>query len=98
MKRLEFWPDYGGVLLHADGKSVPLDTLGFRTELVSRAQAWVSRYEDSKVDPPAWDEVWVREGRALFKELGEALAPSGVELEDWEGLWGSADREVPGSK
>lgn len=96
VSRLEFWPDYGGVLLHADGKPVGLDALGLPADLVKRGQAWVSRYDDAKVDPPGWDEAWISEGRTLFQELRAALAPGGFEVDDWEGLWsGSADETGP---
>lgn len=88
MNRLEFWPDYGGVLLHADGQPVALDGLGMRAELVTRAQVWVRGYDDAKVDPAGWDQAWVDEGRALFQELRDTLAPKGFDVEDWEGLWG----------
>jgi len=91
--RFEFWPDYGGVLLHRDGKSVALDTLGLSAELVARAQAWIRGYEDPKVDPATWDAAWVDEGRALFRELRDALAPGGFEVFDWEGLWGATSDE-----
>jgi hypothetical protein len=92
VKRLEFWPDYGGVLLHANGRSVALDDLGLGPDLVTHAQDWVSRYDDAKVDPAGWDEAWVNEGRAIFQELRETLALGGFAIFDWEGLWsGSAE-------
>lgn len=95
MTRLEFWPDYGGVLLHADGEPVALDTLGLSAELVTRARDWIGRYDDSRLDPAAWDEAWLDEGRALFGEFREALAASGFELVDWEGLWAAESRWPP---
>lgn len=95
MTRFEFWPDYGGVLLHAAGKPVALEALGIDTDLVTRAQTWVQGYDDAKVDPAGWDEAWVGEGRALFQELREALAPKGFVVEDWEGLWGGSQVPEP---
>ena len=87
MQRLEFWPDYGGVLLHADAKPVALGELGLAADLATRALDWVRGYDDAKVDPEGWDAAWVSEGRALFLELRAALAPAGFEVVDWEGLW-----------
>jgi hypothetical protein len=90
VKRLEFWPDYGEVLLHVDGTSLALDELGLPADLVGRALDWVGGYDDAKVDPEGWDAAWVSEGRSLFHELRGALAPGGFEVVDWEGLWSGA--------
>jgi hypothetical protein len=86
--RLEFWPDYEGALLHADGAPVELETLGLPAELVERARRWVGAYDDAKLDPERRDEAWVAEGRALFAELRRELVARGLEIFDWEGYWG----------
>ena len=89
-QHLEFWPDYGGVLLHDRGAAVPLDRLPLPADLVDRASTWVAGYDDTRLpfgDSP--DDAWSREGRALFAALREALAPAGIAVEDWEGIWSS---------
>jgi hypothetical protein len=90
--RLEFWPDYGGVLLHGGGAAVELESLALPGELVERARRWVAGYDDARLDPDQRDEAWVAEGRALFAELRRELLARGLELFDWEGYWDAGAR------
>ena len=92
MKRLEFWPDYGGVLLHEDGALVALDRLDLPSGLMDRAARWLARYDDARLEPGSRDDAWITEGRALFVELQSALAPRSIELVDWEGYWAGDER------
>ena len=87
-ERLEFWPDYSRVLLHADGKPVPLSELPLPSEVADQANAWVARYDDAKLLPgDGRDEPWIAEGRALFGVIRSSLAAHGIALDDWEGIW-----------
>jgi hypothetical protein len=88
VRRLEFWPDYGGVLLHEAGAAVALDTLDVPPELIDRAAGWLVRYDDSRLEPETRDDAWIAEGQALFIALRDALAAQSIELFDWEGYWG----------
>lgn len=87
-ERLEFWPDFGGVLLHDGGAAVPLDRLPVPADIVARATDWVAGYDDARLpfgDRP--DDPWMREGRELFAALRDALASADIALDDWEGIW-----------
>ena len=95
VRRLEFWPDYGGQLLHEGGAPVSLEVLGVSMELMDEARAWVDRYEDARLDPSSRDDTWIAEGRALFVHLEAALRPTGVELVDWEGYWAEPEASGP---
>jgi len=87
-ERLEFWPDYSGVLLHAAGSSVALGDLPIPDDVIERADAWVAQYDDSKLLPGgSRDEGWITEGRALFWTIRSSLAAHGIVLDDWEGIW-----------
>jgi hypothetical protein len=88
---LEFWPDYGGVLLHDAGVAVALDTLDLPPELVARARSWVARYDDTRLEPGSRDDAWIAEGQALFSELRTALRATSIELTDWEGYWSTPE-------
>jgi hypothetical protein len=88
-RRLEFWPDYGGALLHEAGERVPLDSLPLRPEVIDRAARWVATYDDARLDPTDPDPAWRAEGRALYEVLREELAGHGIVLFDWEGIWGT---------
>ncbi len=92
MRRLEFWPDYGGVLLHEEGVALPLETLGVPLDLIERSVGWLARYDDARLEPETRDEAWIAEGRALFRRLGAELRARGIEIVDWEGYW---DDEAP---
>jgi len=86
--RLEFWPDYAGVLLHAAGQPVPLDALPLPADLVERSTEWVRGHDDSRLpfgDSP--DDAWFSEGRAIFAAIRDELASAGIALDDWEGIW-----------
>jgi len=86
-QRLEFWPDYRGVLLHEGGTAVPLDALPLPPEVIVRAAKWVDRYDDANLDLADGDSEWLAEGRALFGILRDSLALHGIIVVDWEGLW-----------
>ena len=86
-RRFEFWPDYGGVLLHESGTAVSLGALALPVELVAEADAWLERYSDDRLDPSTLDQVWIDQGRDLFVRLRDALASGGIEVFDWEGHW-----------
>jgi hypothetical protein len=90
VRRLEFWPDYGGVLLHQDGAPVALETLDLPVDLARRAAQWVAAYDDRQLAPESRDEAWIAEGRAIFGGLREALAAVNIDLVDWEGIWEAA--------
>ena len=90
-RRVEFWPDYGGLLLHERGTPVPIGTLGLPAELVAQTEAWLERYSDDRLDPPTAGQAWIDQGRDLFRRLRGALAPAGVEVFDWEGRWSTPD-------
>ena len=94
VRRLEFWPDYGGQLLHEGGAPVALAGLGLPPAIVDEARGWLEGHDDAKLDPSSRDDTWIAEGRALFVHLEAALRPTGVELVDWEGYW--AEPEAPG--
>ena len=87
MRRLEFWPDYGGVLLHEDGASAPLDSLGLPAGLIEESARWVALYDDAKLEHDTRDDAWIDEGRALFARVRAALGEHEIELVDWEGYW-----------
>jgi hypothetical protein len=91
VRRLEFWPDYGGQLLHERGAPVSLDVLGLAPAIVDQARGWLEHYDDARLDPSNRDDAWIAEGRALFVRLEAALQSAGIELTDWEGYWA----EVP---
>jgi hypothetical protein len=88
---LEFWPDYGGVLLHDAGRAVALHSLDLPPELVTRASGWLARYDDARLEPGARDEDWIAEGQALFTALAAILRDRGIALSDWEGYWSTPD-------
>lgn len=92
MRRVEFWPDHGAVLLHADGQPLALAELGLEDELVDAAQAWVAEYDDGKLNSANRDEEWIEAGRRLFERLREALRSQAIELYDWEGYWAVSPR------
>lgn len=87
MRRLEFWPDYGGVVLHEDGVAVALESLGLPSHLIGQTAAWVGEYEDAKLDPETRDDAWIAAGRSLFRRLRAELRDRGIEIVDWEGYW-----------
>jgi hypothetical protein len=87
MREVEFWPDYGGALLHEEGRRLTLETLGVPGELQAELLAWLAEYDDAKLEPATRDVAWIGRGQALFDRLREALQPAGVELIDWEGHW-----------
>ncbi|MBI2781573.1 MAG: hypothetical protein HYX55_07245 [Chloroflexi bacterium] len=87
MRQLEFWPDYGGALLHEDGAAVPLDVLGLPPDLIEAATDWLARYDDARLEPETRDDAWIAEGRAIFERLRHALNEQATELVDWEGYW-----------
>jgi hypothetical protein len=89
VRKLEFWPDYGGALLWStDGERVALEELPLSRELVEHAQGWVARYEESKLPwEPTRDEAWLAEGRRLLDDLRRELGPHGFELEPDERFW-----------
>lgn len=87
-ERLEFWPDYSGVLLHAAGSPVSLVELPLPADVIDRAAAWVAQYDDAKLPfGERHDEQWIAEGRALFQVIRSALAAHRIALDDWEGIW-----------
>lgn len=90
MRTLEFWPDYGGRLLHEGGAPVALDSadLGLSPHLITRAARWLGTYDDALLDPTKGDAAWISEGRTLFELMSSALRERGIELTDWEGYWG----------
>lgn len=88
MRTFEFWPDYGGVLLHEGGAPVALDDAGLSPHLVERAARWLRTYDDALLDPAKGDQAWIREGRALFELMASELRAEAIELTDWEGYWG----------
>ena len=88
MRTLEFWPDYGGQLLHEDGVPVVLDGLGLSAHLLDRVARWLRTYDDALLEPTKGDHAWVTEGRTLFELLSSALRDRDIELTDWEGYWG----------
>ena len=93
VERLEFWPDYAGALLHADGKPIPLGMLPLPRDLVERATAWVGGYDDTKLPFGGRpDDGWFTEGQAIYVAMRAALAIAGIALEDWEGIWTPAGR------
>lgn len=87
-ERLEFWPDYSGVLLHAAGSPVSLGELPLPEDVTDRAAGWVAQYDDAKLPfGERHDEQWIAEGRALFRVIRSALAAHRIALDDWEGFW-----------
>jgi hypothetical protein len=97
MRRLEFWPDYGGVLLHEAGTAVALDGLGLPDHLVEQAAAWVGEYDDARLDPDTRDAAWITAGRSLFRRLRAELRDRGTEIVDWEGYWDDPGTNDPGA-
>ena len=89
VRRLEFWPDYGGALLwDDDGKQVSLDSLPIPEALNEAASAWLDDYDDQKLPWEATgDEAWLARGRRLLIELREALATHGIEVQPNETYW-----------
>lgn len=88
MRTLEFWPDYGGTLLHEGGAPVALGDLRLSTHLVERTTRWLRTYDDALLDPAKGDHAWVTEGRTLFELMSSELRDQDIELTDWEGYWG----------
>jgi hypothetical protein len=91
MRRLEFWPDYGGKLLWTEaGTSVELDAVDLPETLRHEAARWLESYDDARMP---WgstrDDAWLAEGRRLFTAIGLALAASGIELVTTEDHWRS---------
>lgn len=95
MRRLEFWPDYDG-LLWENGKTIALDSLGLSADLLSRTQIWSAEFSDLKLpidtqgDAPTigntGDALWLQRGAALLSELRSAIPGFGIVVtEDW---WG----------
>jgi hypothetical protein len=87
-RQIEFWPDYGGVLLHEAGSPVDLAELPLPTNVVQEAARWAAGYSDARLDPTTLDAAWIQEGRALFAAMRDRLAPFGIRVFDWEGTWG----------
>jgi hypothetical protein len=89
MRQVEFWPDYGGALLHEEGRRIPLDSLGLELppDLVGELDLWLAKYEDARLELATRDKAWMEEGQRLFARLGGELARSEIELVDWEGYW-----------
>jgi hypothetical protein len=86
-RRLEFWPDYSGALLHENGIVVSLEALPLARAERDRAATWVDQYDDSTLPWESADGEWLAEGRALFAILRDSLARHGIVVFDWEGLW-----------
>lgn len=87
-KRLEFWPDYSGVLLHAAGLPVSLGELPLPEDVIDQAAGWVAQYDDAKLPfGERHDEQWIAEVPALFQVIRSALAEHRIALDDWEGIW-----------
>jgi ketosteroid isomerase-like protein len=86
-RRLEFWPDYEGALLHDGAARVRLAVLPLPSDLIDRASRWVAAYDDASVSGPDADEGWLAEGRLLFAVLRDALAIHRILVYDWEGIW-----------
>jgi hypothetical protein len=87
LRRIEFWPDYGGALLHDGERAVALEDLGLPEELVAAARRWVGAYDDAKLEPASREEAWIAEGKSLFDRLQRRLRDDQIELFDWEGYW-----------
>jgi hypothetical protein len=92
MRTVEFWPDYGGALLHEDGQRLTLDALELPGELRVALGEWLGEYDDAKLEPATRDQAWIGTGQELFDQLRAVLRPAGIELIDWEGYW---DRSTP---
>jgi hypothetical protein len=86
-RQIEFWPDYGGVLLHEGGSPVDLAALPLPTSVIQAATRWVAGYSDARLDPGAPDLAWIAEGRVLHATIRDQLAPFGIQIVDWEGTW-----------
>lgn len=83
---LEFWPDYGGGPLWADGRAVDLGSLGLSGPLQRRLEGWNGRYDEARLPFAENDEAWLAEGRALLAEVrAELTSYSVVVTEPW---WG----------
>jgi hypothetical protein len=92
MRRIEFWPDYGGALLHEEGQRLAIDAFDVPEQLVADLRAWLGEYDDAKLEPATRDAAWMSRGQGLFDRLQDALRPAEVALVDWEGYW---DRSKP---
>lgn len=94
---LEWWPDYGGDLLHVrtgpGGVSVDLLELPLSTDLKDALKAWVGNYSDDRVpgDGPG-DPAWISEGAALLARCRTELSP-GYEVVVTEPWWGESASE-----
>jgi hypothetical protein len=99
MKRLEFWPDYGGALLwSADGQRVSLEDVPISGALIERARRWIAGYDDAKLPwEPTREDTWVTEGKSLFAELRRELLEHGFDLQPNEDFWAEPSRaeDVP---
>jgi hypothetical protein len=87
MRRVEFWPDYGGVLLHDGGIPLAIESLPLPSGLVDSITGWIGQYDDGKLDPATRDEAWIAEGQRYFRQLRRLLRAQAIELHDWEGYW-----------
>ena len=89
MRKLEFWPDFGGRLLWAeDGTSVDLGSLDLPEDLSHEVAAWLAGYDDAKLPwEGTHDDVWLAEGRRLFASLRLILQASDIELVTTEDHW-----------
>jgi hypothetical protein len=86
--RLEFWPDYEGVLLWKGGHVMAIDDVALPTALAEEARRWVADYDDAKLPGgEAADPDWLEAGRRLFRDLERALAVQGIELFADEDHW-----------
>jgi hypothetical protein len=90
MREVEFWPDYGGALLHEEGRRLELRSLDLSSDLVAALDRWLGLYGDEKLDPATRDAPWIEAGRQLFERLREELRRADIELIDWEGYWDAA--------
>ena len=89
MRRLEFWPDYGGGLLWSEtGVSVDLDSLSLPDALRREAARWIEGYDDTKLPwESTHDDGWLAEGRRLFAALRLELEVRSIELVTNEDHW-----------
>lgn len=87
MRQIEFWPDYGGALLHEEGKRISLDSLELPQDLIGELGRWLGQYDDAKLEPATRDQAWIVEGQRLFARLREEVLGAEIDLVDWEGSW-----------
>ena len=94
---LEWWPDYGGQLLHVrtgrGGTPVELDRLPLSTSTVQALRRWVSSYADERLPiEGSGDSDWVDEGVDLLRRCREELQPD-YEVVVTEPWWGDPPTE-----